>query len=42
MALGFISFVGESRPASRRYPLKGTMSRAVGRPSYTHYPELAR
>jgi len=26
---GFFGFVGESRPSSRRYPLKGTMSRAV-------------
>jgi hypothetical protein len=37
VTLGFIRFVSESRPASRRYPgkerrdfpLKGTMSRAV-------------
>jgi len=29
MALGFVRFVGKTRPASRRYPLTGTMSRAV-------------
>ena len=30
VALGFGRFGSESRPASRRYPLTGTMSRAVG------------
>jgi hypothetical protein len=32
LALGFGRFVGKSRPASRRYPLTGTMSRAVRQP----------
>jgi len=29
VALSYLRFDGESRPASRRYPLSGTMPRAV-------------
>jgi len=32
VAMGFVRFGSESRPASRRYPLTGTMSRAIGQP----------
>jgi hypothetical protein len=30
VALGFVRFVGESRPASRRYPLRGRCREPLG------------